>query len=372
MENHHDVITLLSRLAAMNPKPFNGNEPILSLPVTHIAEEAQRQGVAPWICYQIDQHHSEIEQLQNLKATLKPSLFATLAANEMNIALLNEIQVLLATHHIRTTTLKGISLVMGLYPAPSLRPIGDLDLYISPNKVFQARDLLVAQGAKASAPPLSPLHEANHAHVRSLTYKGRLVEFHQRLYDVGNAWNPSTNLETAIETFNFRGQNYHRLNKVLLAYHLITHLAYNVKMGGCRLGWFVDIALLFSQENENAHLLYQKVMQVNAKANQSMEAVISYAMSLMADPACESLQNHQNLKPAEIPARILTESNEITQNHKKIVLRNIVQTPGFVHKTTLLFREFFPTREYMNHFYNIKSNTGLIFAYLKRLTNIGK
>ena len=372
MENHQDVISFLLRLTALEPKPFDGSESWWALPVTPIAEEAQRQGVAPWIHHQLDQYYTSEQSLQPLKAALKPSLFSTLAANEMNIALLKEIQALLASHRIQPTTLKGISLVMSLYPDPSLRPIGDLDLYINPDKVFQARDLLVKQGAKASAPPLSPLHEANHAHVRSLTYKGRLVEFHQRLYDVGNAWNPSTNLETAIETFNFRGQNYHRLNKVLLAYHLITHLAYNMKMGGCRLGWFVDIALLFSQENENAHLLYQKVMQVNAKANQSMEAVISYAMSLMASPACESLQNHQNLKAAEIPARILTESNEITQNHKKIVLRNIVQTPGFVHKTTLLFREFFPTREYMNHFYNIKSNTGLIFAYLKRLTNIGK
>ncbi len=355
----------------MNPKPFNGNEPILSLPVTHIAEEAQRQGVAPWICYQIDQHHSEIEQLQNLKATLKPSLFATLAANEMNIALLNEIQVLLATHHIRTTTLKGISLVMGLYPAPSLRPIGDLDLYISPNKVFQARDLLVAQGAKASAPPLSPLHEANHAHVRSLTYKGRLVEFHQRLYDVGNPWNPNLELESAIEPFAFRDQTYYRLNRTLLAYHLATHLAYNMKMGGCRLGWFVDIALLFSQENENAYLLYQNLLKINPKANRAINRVLGYAMPLMNQQAYNSLQKHQNLKPEVIPSHLLTESAEIKLNHKKIVALNILQTPGIGNKTTLLFREFFPARTYMEHFYPIQSNKNLIFAYLKRLTNFG-
>ena len=372
MENHHDVISFLMKLAALNQKSNLGNEAWRAIPVTQIAEEAQRQGVAPWICHQIDQYYAGDPSLQPLKAALKPSIFSTLAANEMNIALLNEIQTLMEIHHIQTTSLKGISLVMGLYPEPSLRPIGDLDLYISPQKVFQARDLLIAQGAKASAPPLSPLHEANHAHVRSLTYKGRLVEFHQRLYDVGNPWNPSLELEKAIEPFTFRGKTYYRLNKALLAYHLITHLAYNIKMGGCRLGWFVDIALLFSQENENAHLLYQKVMQVNAKANQSMEAVISYAMPLMANPACESLQKHHNLKPATIPARLLTESKQITQNHKKIVLRNIIQSPGFANKTTLLFREFFPTCDYMNHFYPIQSNKDLILAYLKRLTNIGK
>lgn len=372
MEKHHDVISLLSRIATLDPKPFDGNEAFLSLPVTHIADEAQRQGVAPWICHQIDQHHAGIKQLQSLKAALKPSLFATLAANEMNIALLNEIQALMEIHHIQTTSLKGISLVMGLYPEPSLRPIGDLDLYISPQKVFQARDLLIAQGAKASAPPLSTLHEANHAHVRSLTYKGRLVEFHQRLYDVGNPWNPNIELEKAIEPFTFRGQTYHRLNQTLLAYHLATHLAYNIKMGGCRLGWFVDIALLFSQENENAHLLHQKLVQINPKANHAINRVLGYAMPLMNQQAYSSLQKHQNLKPEVIPSHLLTESAEIKLNHKKIVALNILQTPGIGNKTTLLFREFFPTRDYMNHFYPIQSNKDLILAYLKRLTNIGK
>lgn len=372
MKNHYDVISLLFNLSTVDPNPSTPREPSLALSVTEIAEEAQRQGVAPWIYHQINSNHADYKPLQPLKAALKPSLFSTLAANEMNIALLMEIQTLLANHHIQTTCLKGISLVMSLYPDPSLRPIGDLDLYISSDKVFQARDLLISQGAKASAPPLSPRHEANHAHVRSLTYKGRLVELHQRLYDVGNPWNPNIELERAIEPFTFRGQTYYRLNQTLLAYHLTTHLAYNMKMGGCRLGWFVDIALLFSQENENAHLLHQKLVEINPKANHAINRVLAYTMPLMNKQAYNSLQKNQKLKPKEIPSQLLTESAQIKLNHKKIVALNILQTPRIGNKITLLLREFFPTPDYMNHFYPIQSKKDLILAYMKRLTNIGK
>ena len=372
MKTHPDVISFLLKLAALEPSSLDEYERWQPLPALQIAQEAQRQGVAPWISHQIELHYADKEFLKPLKTALKPIALSTLAINEMNIALLQEIQSIFASKHITTTTLKGISLLLDLYPEPALRPIGDLDLYIASERVFEARDLLIAHGAKPTVPPMSQLHEANHAHVRSLTYKGRLVELHQRLYDIGNPWNPIQSLDQVVECFTFRGQQFNRLNKVYQAYHITTHLAYNMKMGGCRLGWFIDIALLFSGEKKTAHLLLQSLMQINKKANPTITQVIGYALPLMSAQAKESLEQYGLIPPSPLTARLLTPSEQITRNHKIHVLETILRSPGMTKKVKLLFREFFPDREYMSYFYTFQSRKGLIFAYLKRLTHIGK
>ena len=372
MENHLNIKSLLIELSKIEPKGMGELHNWLPTLYGKIAEEAQKQGVAPWTYRQIDHFHDDNELLKPLKSALKPMLISTLANNEINIALLTEIQTILAAHNIIATTLKGISMVMSVYPETALRPIGDLDLYVHPCMVFKARDILIAHGAIGEVPPLSPLHENNHAHVRALRYKGRMVELHQRLYDIGNQWNPSSGIDLAIEPFSFRNQEYHKLNKVYLTYHLTTHLAHNMKMSGCRLGWFVDIALIFSQEKDNAMELFQKLMQVNEKANTAIKAVVCYAMTLMSEAARNTLQQKCGLQPMLISPALLTESKQGRRNHKVHVFHNILRTPGFTNKVRLLLREVFPTAQYMHHFYDIRSSKGLIFAYLKRLTRFGK
>lgn len=366
-DKHSKIIYILINLSRVDKTDINFADKLSTLSPEEIAEEAQRQGVAPWVYNQITKYYSHIPQLATLAEKHKISLLHTTMSNELNIKLYNEIEALLSKQSIQTVALKGIALVISLYPSTSLRPIGDIDLGVSTKNVFEARDILLANGAVQNAPPLSSLHEQAHAHVRSITYKGRLIELHQRLYHVGNKLNIKTDLTDVSVPFTYKDKQHYKLPDYLMAYHLTTHLAHNIRMGGCRLSWFVDIALLFSKSANKANELYEKMIAINSKAKPEIDRVISLAMSLMDSEAIDSLQKSTKLASENITAEMLTESPKISANHKKMVIQNILNTPGISNKTTLIFRELFPSKEYINYFYRTTNGSKLFNAYIRRL-----
>jgi hypothetical protein len=367
-QNH--LLSTLIGLAALDADCDDLLASVSEEMLPELVRQAVRHGVAPWIHYRLVGGGGSNALVEPFVKMLRVPLISTFAANESNVRLLCEIEDLLAQHSVQVAALKGISLAMSLYPKPELRPIGDLDLYVSPGHVFEARDILIAHGAGNGVPPLSALHEKAHAHVRSISYKGRLVEFHQRLYDVGNRFNPDLDIDSRLSEFRFRNRTHRRLDDGLLAYHLATHLAYNIKVGGCRLGWFVDIALLFSNAGLMAHCIYENALQVNSKANSDIEMVVSMAASLMAAEARSSLANHCGIEQKPIPSVLLSEPGNISPGHKRLVVGHILHHPGVFNKMKLLFNEFFPSREYMAFFYPQYGGLKVVVAYFVRLFNI--
>ncbi len=371
-QNHKNNIDALIALVGLESHPLEALKKIALCNQAELVQEAQRQGVAPWVYHKLSEMGSDAPLSVSLRSALKSSLLYTYATNESNLRILEEIEDILGRNSIDVGLLKGISLIISLYSDPSLRPTGDLDLFVSAADVFRARDILVSKGADPGVPPLSPLHEMSHAHVRSITFKGRLVELHQRFYDVGNKFNLTVGIEDSFEEFEFRGKKHLKLNDTLLAYHLITHLAYNIKMGGCRLGWFVDIALLFSRHGSHADLLYNKVVGLNSAANDSINNVLSMSSELMTNHAANSLTANCGIKQTPLPPNLLAEPKNISGGHKFLVVKHILGHPGFKNKFTLLFREFFPTREYMEFFHPQYRGRSLFGAYFKRLFNVLK
>lgn len=371
MRQSHNHQRVLSYLLNMVPVVSDLSVSVLDLDsnlLPDLVQEAQQQGVAPWVFRQLGAVDSHLS-LTTFRQSLKTSVLHTLAANELNLSILNEIQLLMESNGIELVLLKGISLVVGLYPEPSLRPIGDIDLYVKPSDVYRAHHLLIQHGAKRTSPPFSSLHQECHNHLTSLIYKGRLIELHQRLYDVGNPFNPYSPDGLPTVSVLFRGRHYLIPEKSLLAYHLMTHLGYNIRMGGCRLGWLVDIALLFSHEGNNAGKLFNRVKQVNVKATVVLDQIVSYCMPLMCDRARNAIAVDCGIEAEDIPLSYLSNSQkEISLNHKKIIVRNILQTPGLKNKMALFYRVLFPSEEYMAFFYAVTNRRSLIAAHFKRLT----
>lgn len=88
---------------------------------------------------------------------------------------LKQLKTLFQQHRIRFCPLKGVDLAYRLYPAPALRPMGDIDLLIHPEDCQAARAVLAEAGWQAE-------YDYAHQHHYSVILKdGIALEIHFRL-----------------------------------------------------------------------------------------------------------------------------------------------------------------------------------------------
>ncbi len=330
--------------------------------VGEIVSFAARNGVAPWCFYQLNTHdltqHPDLLQLQQ---KLKGHYLQALVLNQQRYEAFRQIQQMLQTHHLEVVALKGLALAFSLYPEEALRPMGDIDLLIPSAQIYEARDLILAHGGKPLYVPISPLHDRVHAHVSALVWKGIMVEPHQRLFGLGSPFNPkSTPLFERIK-IPVGHPELKIFDDELMTYHLAAHLIKGYKMGGMRLGWLLDIALLLQRNHHNPEFK-AAVTKLHPPIKKEIASALEWA-SLLLNPLPPLKALHT---PFPDEAHFIREQNT-SKKHKRIVLTEIAHLPGIHLKLYMLFRELFPSPAYMNHQYGKHKGLSLVGLYLKRL-----
>ncbi|PWD98748.1 nucleotidyltransferase domain-containing protein [Marinilabilia rubra] len=323
---------------------------------------AARNGVAPWLFYRIN--NASIKGVQfsdRVKAGLRMQYLQTLVMNQQKWKVFKELHALAAENNIQIIPLKGTALAFSLYPEEALRPMGDIDLLVPDKDIFKLRDLMLNNGAKPVHVPISKLHDQMHAHISALSWQNIMIEPHQRLFAMGSALNPSSaNLFGNLK----RIKNHPEISvfdDTMQAYHLITHAFKGYKMGGMRLGWLLDIALILNRHKKDSGFLKQ-VKNLNPKAEKQIDTIIQWSCLLLDE------KNEQNLTTPFPPKEMFLAEQDPKTKHKKMVLQEIAGLPGIKNKANLLFREFFPEIQYMDHQFGKHRGIDLLKLYLKRIT----
>ncbi len=319
-----------------------------------------KHGVGAWCYYRIK--NSSIAQ-QVPEETLKPwkqLYFQTSIVNQQKLKVYFEIQNLLKEVNIPVIGLKGIALAATVYPDEGLRPMGDIDLLVPEGEGLNALKVLLNAGATQNYVPRSALHEQVHAHVRAITYKGVLIEIHQRLFSLGNPYHIDIDYFNYTKEHDIGRNQMIVLDDVWFGYHLLAHAASNIYKGGLRFGWLVDIALLLNNHQPGNN--YNLIENVNSKKKAEIDPI--YQLSRLL---CENIVNHSFPKDTLIEdlfTGIMKKQND--QRHKVININESIKVPGICKKVRLLWREIFPEKEYMIFRYNIE-NSKYWLLYFKRL-----
>ncbi len=331
-----------------------------------IVSFAARNGVAPWCFFRLNALGTGSDDgLIRLQQKLKMHYLQALVFNQQRWKAFQEIRELLNNHGIEAIPLKGLALAFTLYPDEALRPMGDIDLLIRPEQVFKARDLLLAHGGKSIYVPLSPLHERVHAHVSALHWKGIMVEPHQRLFALGSPLNPARVDLFASLIRPGNHPEFRVFDHPVMAYHLTAHMIKGYKMGGMRLSWLLDIALLL-QRNQNQSGFTDVVTELHPPAKKDIAIGLAWASLLLSN----TNEANRTLS-APFPHEALFHREQDTQQkHKKMVLHEIAHLPGINRKIAILFRELFPTPAYMNHQYGKHQGVKLLLLYVKRVLGV--
>ncbi len=317
-----------------------------------------KHGVGAWCYYQIKNSQYASWVSEEVLKPWKQLYLQTSLVNQQKINVYFQIQQLLNEAGILVIALKGIALTSIIYPDEGLRPMGDIDLLVPEGEAMRALDILLKAGAKQNYVPRSALHEQVHSHVRAVTFKGVLIEIHQRLFSLGNPYQTDIDLfEYAVEK-TVGEKKMLVLNEVWFGYHQIAHAATNLYKGGLRVGWLVDLLLLFNRQNELGRFV-DNLLEINPKMKKEIEKLCKIVLYLKN--RCNVGEKWYNLEEDLIKDVIKPYNN---QKHKIIDISEIAYVPGVVNKFLLVWREFFPVREYMVYRYG---KGKLMRLYIKRV-----
>ncbi len=244
----------------------------------NIATEASKQGVAGWILERLKTDYQSEQGYEILKNELLKQTLLVHLKNQENISIINEIYRLLNAENIEVVLLKGGAMMTSYYSQPSLRPIGDIDLWIDKNDIYRARDILIAAGAVSTNTDQPAVIDMEHAHLAALIFRGQIVELHHRLYNIAF----DMELPNAISSYIEQRGNYLVLNEKAMFFHLLTHAGLDTMRRGLRVGWIVDILFMLTQ-SKNPKELISFVRQSNPNAEIHLKKVIGMAMTMMND-----------------------------------------------------------------------------------------
>lgn len=341
--------------------------------ISALTEQAERSGVASWIFYRLLQKSENVLKYPELMASLKRRYLAILFDNQQKLGLYRHIEKILVAHDIPSALLKGMAMAFTVYPEEALRPMGDLDILVPEHLVIKARDILLDSGAQSVHIPMSEWHERNNAHVRAMRlppYK-HMVEVHSKLYATGSRLLPKKMLwedSVVMRTTSFG--KFPVLKEPLMLYHLASHLSYGYSMGGIRLGWLVDIAMLLDAA-EDINDLMGELLKINPSYNNELLRAVGWAVPFLHADKRRQLEPWQK-SFVNFPANSdFLEEQDAEPRHRQIVLENLWHTPGLINKVKGTWFQIFPSPEYMAHYHGLKRKIMLPAAYLKRLMGRG-
>lgn len=308
-------------------------------------------GLAPWCFSQLKKNDSP-DTAPEVLALFRKSYMANMVRNNHLLQVYKLMVDAFAAHRIPMRALKGIALAHTVYPDNALRPMGDIDIWVPEGRGLHAIKLLSQLGATEAVVPRSNLHEQTAAHMRAMRLNGVLVEVHQRLFAMGNKWNIKLPESLADECFNLGGVA--PLPHDLFGYHLAAHACYGLQLGGMRLAWLLDLALLVDRQSDPGAFV-ARIIDFNS-ANRHQVANLMEWVNLFRDPDAQWPQSFP-------PVNQFHQPEQVKNTHRWVNFNDIVHTPGIGRKCRLFFRELFPCNEYMRFRYG---QTG-VAAHLRRL-----
>ncbi|WP_289054362.1 nucleotidyltransferase family protein [Carboxylicivirga marina] len=320
-------------------------------------------GLAAWCYAKHKNGHLRCLDESSLKQW-KSIYFQNTIQYQKYLAVYNKVSQLLRDAGIPVMALKGIALASSLYLDDGLRPMGDIDILVPEGSGFDALKVLLSKGAEPLVVPRSRYHEQVDAHVRAIKIDGVMVEIHQRLFTLGSNYHtPEVDFFNHAISINKQGHEIVRLNDVMMAYHLVAHAIKGIEMGGLRLGWLLDVALLFNSVKDRQGFIEQ-VLEIKPQKRQEMLEFINMCFLLM--PGHKRIKENDREEVLRKITRLVNDHDH-SKEHRLINLKHLVKTPGVAMKCRLLFYEFFPQKAYMQFRYNTMVNEPLWRMYLKRI-----
>lgn len=278
-----ETLDLLARLCALVRD--GGDLPALSEATAgRLATAAKREGVGGWLLHRLTVSYSDWGATGLLTPLLRRQAMDTVAHNAHALGVVRDVERKLKG--IDTVRLKGIALIDSpYYTDVSHRLAGDIDLWVDPGRIYEARDILLAAGGRATGWGDRPMESDGDAHLGAVEYRGTRIELHGRLFRRDFGWDlPGGLTDYATE---WRGGRMLRTDA--MAYHLVMHAYKHYVWQSICLKWVVDIAKLLDAADDMADAL-RLLRETSADSAKAARWAVGVAMPLIPERKAEELR----------------------------------------------------------------------------------
>jgi hypothetical protein len=303
---------------------------------------------------------------QQLKTYHRQSMLRNLQIR----AVFNTIGIELAKNNIQFVALKGIYLQHVLYKNPGLRPMVDIDILISPNKLLLAREILIKMGGTEIFNDQSEYINSLRHQSFPIILKGISIEIHRNIVDSFD------NLVSIDQQLIFKESIPYTIGDVkcmvlsneLLLVHLCHHVFSTLQGGTVRLISYFDIHFLVEKSGKVLEWNKIKGLCEKSGAFHSVSKTLSIVKHLFETQYIPeyfltdktSLNDYiQLLTKAVLYARVNTDNLHYLNKFSKI--------HGLLNRFRYMTNRLIPDRRYVMYKYQT-NKIHLVFAgYWKEL-----
>lgn len=277
------MLNLLARLCSIE-RDGDSLPDLAQSEVERLVALAQSEGVSGWLLHRLTESYGDWAPAASLAKLLRPDAISTVVHNAHALGVVRLMESKL--EGIATVRLKGIALIESPYYADaSLRLAGDIDLWIQPDRIYEARERLVAAGAKIPEHKGRPIEAESDAHLDGFDMNGISVELHRRLFRTYFNWDLPGSPADYATTWHGR----RILRPDAMTYHLVLHAYKHYVWQEIVLRWMVDIAVIISM-TDNLDDLLGLLRKTSADSAEAMRWAVGVAMPLLPKAKAEELR----------------------------------------------------------------------------------
>lgn len=301
---------------------------------------------------------------QEVLASLKGNYLQTSVKNALAFKAFHEALHSFHQAGIPTILLKGVAVALSVYKDAGLRPMGDIDIMVPPDKLIEAEKLLLEKGFKCHIPYKSKrLRLLNiHNHLNVFEKNGARIELHWALNSIHHIHRlPSAYIWGNIKEIsidNCKDCKAYILdlhaNLMYLSIHAINHFYKN----RIRLNSFVDIAALIKKHKDdlNWHTVADKSREfdVSLPAAQTLHILRTFFLTAIPKSVSDIQVQDANKLEKNFSALLHDKQETISYKAPSSYIKKIKAIKGFKNKILYLWVETFPSPQYMMYTYKLR------------------
>ncbi len=327
------------------------------------------QGTAPLLYKALKKNNLQDSVPLDVYNYLQNIYFQTYTSNILALEQLKTVLAAFNKEGIKTILLKGMASAEFIYKDLGLRPMGDIDIMVEPNRLLNAENILFKLGYFNKEPYKShKLRTLNiYNHLNAFFYKNIVIELHRAPNSIHHFYRiPISLIWDNIEDVSIENETAFIINTEKNIQYLSLHIIAHFLGKKIRLNNFIDISELIKKEKDTINWIQFtkecKTLEISLPVYRALSLCKTFLNTPVPDDILEMMKGKEVSLDSQFIYLLDNHPEKIKLKTRTNYLKKIRKIEGFKNKCMYLWAEMFPSKEFIVFTYKLK-NGNLFFLF---------
>ena len=334
-----------------------------------IKQYSDAQGTASFIFKALKKNNLTNSVPGDIYNYFQNSYFQTHTKNILALEQLKKVLIAFNKVEIKTILLKGIAFAEFIYKDLGLRPMGDIDIMVEPDRLLDAEKILFELGYINKEPYKSyKLRALNiHNHLNAFYNKNIIIELHRDLNSIHHIYRiPNKLIWENINPVCIGNEKAYLINNDKNLQYLSLHTIAHFLDKNVRLNNFIDISELIKNERETINwdqfVKECNMLDISLPVYRSLSLCKIYLYAPVPEEVIEIFKRKETNLENQFLLLLNNQTEKIKLKTRTNYFKKINKIEGFKNKFRYMWAEVFPSKEFIIYTYRLK-NKNLFFFY---------